>query len=350
MRLDDLARTATETLLAETTPDTGARLADLKQIRRNRSVTRTVAAGVALVAVIGGWAALREGDDGRPEPAEPAYQNGALLIAGNNIRVLDGGDESLLLPDDYRGDGDIAFAADGSELLYINGYQRIDAFDVETGETRVVVPCSSWVTCSTALSPDGRWLAQPDDGGIRLRELDGDAHEVLPTPGVTVYGLAWSPDGETLALSSLDGIYTMPIAGSDPRPLVEFDGSRRIAGRVQWSPDGRTIAFVEARRSAKPEYGGIPREQLLLRLIETDGGDLRTLTDLGECICVRGPGPDFAWAPDGSVIAASRVKVPSGRPIPPAPDGVYLVSHDGHAERIARGPVGTLAWQPIPEG
>lgn len=190
MRIDDLARTATESLLADTTPDTAARLTDLKRTRLHRSVTRTIAAGVSVAAVVGGWAVLGNSGDQKPEPAAPTYQNGALLVAGSTIQVADAAGERLILPDDYTGDGGIAFTADGSELLYNNSAQRIEAIDVITGETRVVVPCGNSVSCPTALSPDGRWLALPENGGIRLREVNGEGEELLGTPGVSALQLA----------------------------------------------------------------------------------------------------------------------------------------------------------------
>lgn len=349
MSLDDRARTATESLLADTRPDTGARLADLKRIRRNRSLFRTVAAGAVLAAVVGGWLVLADGDDGKPEPAQPTYRNGALLIAGSDIRVADGGHERIVLPKDYSDEGDIAFTADGSQLFYLNTEHQVAAIDLETGETRELVPCPVIGSCLVAPSPDGRWLAHEVGSELRLREVGGDDDKVLQTPGVAVGGVAWSPDGETLALSSPEGIYTMSVSGSEPRPLVEFDGVTHFVGRVQWSPDGRTIAFLEARVKEAPDLPGTPVYWLRLRLVDPDGGDLRTLQEVGECGCAEAPPPDFAWAPDGSGIAAIWLKVSRGHSGRTVSDGIYVVGLDGHRRLVASGPTGTLAWQPIPE-
>lgn len=344
MRIDDLARTATESLLADTAPDTGARLAELKRTRRQRSVTRTLVGGAVVAAAVGGLTVLGGGDDPKPEPAAPTYRNGTLLVAGADIHVLDSTGEPLLLPEGYIGDGDIAFSADGSELLYSNRSQRIEAIDVDTGAVRVVVPCSSAAGCATALSPDGRWLAQPDGQGIRLREVTGDGEQLLATPGVDVYQLDWSPDGETLVFSDLTSIWTMSVAGSEPQQVVEFTDTRPVS--PQWSPDGQTIAFMEMR-SVDFEQLGMRPERIVLSLIGRDGSDRRDLADLGTCICVRGPTPRFVWAPDGTAIAATRITTRREYLADVRPDGLHLITLDGTSTQLSSTVAGTLAWQPI---
>lgn len=346
MRIDDLARRATESLLADTAPDTGARLAELKRIRRQRSVTRSLAAGAVVAAAVGGLTVLGGADDPKPEPAAPTYRNGALVVAGGDIRVVDGTGEQLLLPEGYIGDGDIAFSADGSELLYNNDSQRIEAIDVDTGEVRVVGPCSWNASCPTALSPDGRWVAQPDEQGIRLREVGGDGEQFLATPGVDVNQLDWSPDGETLVFSDLTGIWTMSVTGSAPRRVVEFTDTRPVS--PQWSPDGQTIAFMEMRPLDFEELGMRP-EQIVLSLVGRDGSGWRDLADLGSCICVRGPSPSFAWAPDGSALAATRITTRRDNLVDVRSDGLHLIPLDGSSTQLSSTASGTVAWQPIPD-
>lgn len=346
MRLDELARHATDSLLADAPRDTAARLADLKRTRRSRSVTRVVATVVVAAAIaIGGWTVLRDDDAGTPEPIAPTHRNGALLIAGDTIRVVEDNGQSLQLPEKYLIDGNLAFTADGSELLYSNRDQRIEAIDVATGEIRVVEPCPSSTTCS--LSPDGRWLAQPGDDGILLREVGGERTKLLETAGIRAEHVAWSADGKTLALASFSGIYSMSTSGTALRPLVEFAGARPVPGLVQWSPDGRTLAFVEARPLVRDQHG-LRAERFVLRLVGPDGDGPRDLQELGTCYCVRHPGPSFAWAPDGTAIAAAPVTTRRGHVADVRSDGVHLITLDGRSQRIAGGPSGRLVWQPVP--
>ena len=56
---------------------------------------------------------------------------------------------------------------------------------------------------------------------------------------------AWSPDGRRLAVSrwrtaEACDIWTIPLDGSPPTPLVESDASKFDSA---WSPDGRRLAF-----------------------------------------------------------------------------------------------------------
>jgi dipeptidyl aminopeptidase/acylaminoacyl peptidase len=346
MRIDDLARTATASLLASTTPDTGARLAELKRTRRQRSITRTLAAGAVVAAAVGGLTVLG-GDDRKPEPAAPTFGNGVLVVASGDIHVVDPTDSGLMLPEGYIGDGQIAFTADGSELVYNNRSQRIEAIDVETGEVRVVGPCSSDASCPTALSPDGRWVAQPepDEDGISLREVGGEGEELLATPGLDVYQLDWSPDGETLVFSDLTGIFTMSVTGSALRRVVEFEDARPVS--PQWSPDGRSIAFMEMR-SVDFEQVGMRPERIVLSLVERDGSGRRDLADLGTCICVRGPSPSFAWAPDGTAIAATRITARSDYQADVRSAGLHLIALDGTSTQLSSRAAGAPAWQPVP--
>ena len=75
MRLDDLARSATEQLLERSTPDVDTGLEDLKRARSRRNAGRVLAAGMAAAVVVGGWAVVSD-NDATPEPAEPVVRNG----------------------------------------------------------------------------------------------------------------------------------------------------------------------------------------------------------------------------------------------------------------------------------
>lgn len=89
------------------------------------------------------------------------------------------------------------------------------------------------------LAPDSRWivfakggdLAKVRANGTRLRWLtnDDDTQE-LPT---------WSPDGHHILYIENGAIFSMQADGSDVRRIGEAS-----AYDAEWSPDGRTIAFV----------------------------------------------------------------------------------------------------------
>jgi tricorn protease len=138
---------------------------------------------------------------------------------------------------------------------------------------------------------------------------------------------AVSPDGREVAFVAAGGIWTVPTAGGDARPLVANLGD---VLRPRYSPDGKRIAFVSNR---------------------TGNGDLYVLTlDTGELKRVTvDESPDRLddWSPDGRFLYYStgghevgatsdiyRVAIDGGTPMPvvaepyggdfyaaPAPDG-----------------------------
>ncbi len=85
---------------------------------------------------------------------------------------------------------------------------------------------------------------------------------------------AFSPDGRTLAfvsnLSGVPQVWTMPATGGWPVMVTSFDDP---VGGIEWSPDGKWIAFSLA------PGGGM---NVQVYLVKPDGTGLRRLTDGGK--------------------------------------------------------------------
>jgi WD40 repeat protein len=116
-----------------------------------------------------------------------------------------------------------------------------------------------------SVQPGGRWaLAMKQDGDSFVRELVhlDDPTRRMPIGPDTPYfnAVAWSPDGRTLAyVQSIirDGVPAAEIFAVDPAmaafpaqwtQLAQSTGAMRIGGEswvnsLSWSPDGRTLAF-----------------------------------------------------------------------------------------------------------
>ncbi len=144
----------------------------------------------------------------------------------------------------------VAFAADGRCLALVAphagpGAQAPPAvWDAEAGREVAAVPAAAG---PAAFSPDGRLLAAPAAGGVRVwvpatgKELVG----LLGLAKRSVSGLAFSPDGARLALCSnawLEFRAGVPVPNS--RPEVQFfDTGTGQQVRTRPGPEGGALAF-----------------------------------------------------------------------------------------------------------
>ena len=146
--------------------------------------------------------------------------------------------------------------------------------------------------------------------------------------------LAWSPDGRKIAflwyvndywLDSLAefrraigspglGLYEIGADGSGLRKIADIDTKSNVTGALSWSPDGQslllsTIGFSRSGRLVEPNQ---------VHVVRVDGS-VPHLSALGL---------DASWSPDGSRIAVIDSSSPYEYPLYPA-DRLYTMAPDG---------------------
>jgi len=225
---------------------------------------------------------------------------------------------------------------------------------------------------------DDNLLSNPSahDSDIWVMDPDGRNQVRLTRTEVDEFWPTWSPGGEYIAYVTVpddDGpqdLWVMDADGSDQRDLNLCPGDQDC-GRLDWSPDGRRVAYVQgtalyvaelatgsreaiatARKASTPDGAGGPGPTWspdgatlafacandFLCLISADGGELRRVSP-------GRPGFDFAgpeWAPSGPWIAYGYKR----NTVSPA--NLFVVRADGTGRRQLTDTTGTIgAWNPV---
>jgi dipeptidyl-peptidase 4 len=129
-------------------------------------------------------------------------------------------------------------------------------------------------------------------------------------------GYAWSPDGRRVLVTGADDLWLYDVAAKKLGPVTHSPGKEELP---TFSPDGRRIAFVRANDLYAIELDGL-RETRLTR----DGNEVVYNGKLdwvyGEELANR-EARGYEWSPDGRSIAYVRL---DDAPVAPAPLVDYL--------------------------
>ncbi len=244
---------------------------------------------------------------------------------------------------------DVIGGQDGNFTLYTS-----DVFVMNADGTNPTNLTTSPGTSDTepAWSPSGKWIAYisliptrwtyymkgmtalPSEGTRDLYVMKADGSDpVLVTNGSTtgVVAFVWSPDSQRLFFQitaaepgSSDYPYENYTVGVDGSGLIKLGNSERLGAGVEWSPDGRQIAFVTEGDGSQEIF-----------VSNADGSKLINVT--------HSPGDDTDphWSPAGKQI----VFVTDG-------DGnqeIYVVHPDGSGlQNLSHDPANQVgpAWSP----
>src|SRR5262249_16669858 len=213
-----------------------------------------------LVAIFGEDRHAR-GEGGCHLHAVALSPDGKLLAfggIGKGVQVVDlatGKQRYELTCDDRRGPREdylyaLAFSPDGKALAGAKRNGAVFVWDVATGAERRLLANPDEVSAQLAFSPDGALLltAGQDQGGAAVRLWEAKTGRLVFTahpPASHAWGVAFSPDGKTLAAGLESGeVCLFDVASGWQVATLSEHG-----GRVRWlgfHPDGRSLAVAGA--------------------------------------------------------------------------------------------------------
>lgn len=186
------------------------------------------------------------------------------------------------------------------------------------------------------LSPDGRFLAflRSFPNEVWVRALDGSGEEMLYVGKPVVYSMAWSPDGQMLAITNGAHAKVLPTGDLwrvDVPAGTATELAAEKAGYPVFSPDGRWIALSVPQGWTRGS----------IAIIGSGGQDYRLLFD---GVLLRA----LEWSRDSSgfAVALTRIGSSSSRE-----SELWWAPIDREPMPLGRlTEVGSLAWRPGTEG
>jgi serine/threonine protein kinase/Tol biopolymer transport system component len=228
--------------------------------------------------------------------------------------------------------------------LYRQLSQRAAQPAIELTQQRLTYNSSEDPVLSAAISPDGKYLAYSDSGGIHVKLLSTGDERVIPQPAGVPKGTGWgvnswladgtqivaetrqpggartiwtlsplapsarelraaagggwaSPDGNHIAFipdpgpEGIRALWVMGSQGENPQEVFALEKNQWFGG-VAWSPDGQRLAFIRSRTNYHGAAQGVSIETCGLK-----GGNATVVVSEDQTSL-----EDFCWLPDRRIV------------------------------------------------
>lgn len=269
--------------------DKSARLWELATGRLLRTIRPTVEGGKVgmlyactlssdgKLAALGGW--TKSARDGGHRILLVDARTGGL------VRILEVGPQVVNF---------LAFSPDGQRLVaHLGGNLGLRMFRVSDGAPLGGDADYAQPSYRGAFDPQGRYAASSDDGYLRLYDAAFKRTARAKAPAANPFGLAFSPDGNLLALAYADSPRVEVLNASTLGVAYTPSAGAHKLGLVAWSRDGRTL-FA----SGGEDFGSSPN--VLRRWTLSGRGEARE-TDLAQATV-----SELTALPDGGLAYASQ--------------------------------------------
>jgi WD40 repeat protein len=225
----------------------------------------------------------------------------------------------------------LRYAPSGRTLALTQGYEELDLIDVASGKISCVFRGHN--DSASEFAPDGARIAFADRYGLVVGDVATCTSRPVHEHTGSLFGLAWSPDGQRIASASADHTVALGPVDGGAAPLFLRAHDREVYA-VTFAPDGQRLASVGFDGVARVWDTGSGRLQLTLRghekvlLFVAFTPDGRALVTAGADDTVR------VWDAQSGDLLQRETDTGLGG-IALAPDGGWLVS---------AGPRGLRRW------
>ncbi|KUN98490.1 hypothetical protein AQJ67_27520 [Streptomyces caeruleatus] len=197
----------------------------------------------------------------------------------------------------------VAFSPDGKSLGVVSESEDdLRIWDVATGKSRFTLKDA--VEGTMMFSPDGKTLATGDgdgdgDGTVKLWDMTTGKSRHLVTDPLGLNSMAFSPDGEIIAIGGEDGTVRLwDAASGQSRTMLR--GHTADVTTVVFSPDGKTLATAGDEETVRLWYVASGSSRAVLK----------GHTDLVTAMAFSPDGKTLATADDDHTVRLWNVALP----------------------------------------